>query len=188
MLTFIFMSLSSDNNGKNHSPCYALKAKPLNARPVDAKRCRSGRALAERKAAHWPWQWDKKTTTKKQVLRDAPNQGFENLRISWAKRRFSSKIAVSCSCWGGGGAENADNRAKCSPGGRYYVKVCASRRGSLRLRGQQGSPSNSIQTWSYELRYITCSRIVVMQLCCNCSGMDLQLFRNWLGIVWAPSC
>ena len=38
------MSLSSDNNGKNHSPCYALKAKPLNARPVDAKRCRSGRA------------------------------------------------------------------------------------------------------------------------------------------------
>ena len=24
------------------------------ARPVDAKRCRSGRALAERKAAHWP--------------------------------------------------------------------------------------------------------------------------------------
>ena len=39
------MSLSSDNNGKNHYPCYALKAKPLNARPVDAKRCRSGRGL-----------------------------------------------------------------------------------------------------------------------------------------------
>ena len=38
----LYISLSSDNNGKNHSPCYALKAKPLNARPVDAKRCRSG--------------------------------------------------------------------------------------------------------------------------------------------------
>ena len=33
------------------------------ARPVDAKRCRSGRALAERKAAHWPWQRDKKYFT-----------------------------------------------------------------------------------------------------------------------------
>ena len=50
----LYIGLSSDNNGKNHYLCYALKAKPLNARPVDAKRCRSGRALAERKAAHWP--------------------------------------------------------------------------------------------------------------------------------------
>ncbi len=45
----LYISLSSDNNGKSYCPCYAFTTKPLNARPVDAKRCRSGRALAERK-------------------------------------------------------------------------------------------------------------------------------------------
>ena len=45
------MSLSSNNNGKNHSPCYALKAKILNARPVDAKRCRSNPTIVALKQA-----------------------------------------------------------------------------------------------------------------------------------------
>ena len=57
---------------------------PLKARPVDAKRCRSGRGSlrnASRSLAVMDRQ-KKNKNKKKQKKTGAPNQGFENLRIS----------------------------------------------------------------------------------------------------------